>query len=305
MSNSKVLIIGSAAVDLIIQLERLPKPGETIVGGTFAFAYGGKGANQAVGAARLGAEITFVANIGKDDYGDQCISNFVDEGINVDFIDRDADHATAVAFIFVDENGENAIGVASGANMEMSKSTVDAAQSVIVDHKVMLLQLESPMETVRYAAKLGSEAGLPVILNPAPAFPLDSDMLNLIDIITPNETEAEILTGISVTDEDTAKEAAKKLKETGVSNVIITLGAAGAYLLSDTKSMLIPSKKVDSVDTTAAGDAFNGALAYAVAKGEEMEAAVHFANMAGAFAATKLGAQASMPTAAEYAAFVR
>jgi ribokinase len=142
-------------------------------------------------------------------------------------------------------------------------------------------------------------------LNPAPAFPLDNDMLNLIDIITPNETEAEILTGISVTNEDTAKEAAKKLKETGVSNVIITLGAAGAYLLSDTKSMLIPSKKVDSVDTTAAGDAFNGALAYAVAKGEEMEAAVHFANMAGAFAATKLGAQASMPTAAEYAAFVK
>lgn len=305
MSNSKVLIIGSAAVDLIIQLERLPKPGETIVGGTFSFAYGGKGANQAVGAARLGADITFVANIGEDDYGDQCVDNFVAEGINIDYINRDTNNSTAVAFIFVDAKGENAIGVASGANMKLSKTTVDDAKDVITDHKVMLLQLENPMETVRYAAKLGSEAGLPIILNPAPAFPLDNDMRSLIDIITPNETEAEILTGISVTDEDSANQAAKKLKDTGVSNVIITLGADGAYLLSDTKAVLIPSKKVESVDTTAAGDAFNGALAYAVAKGEELETAVNFANMAGAFAATRLGAQASMPTAAEYAEFVK
>jgi ribokinase len=305
MRNSKVLVVGSAAADLIIQLERLPKPGETIVGGTFAFAYGGKGANQAVGASRLGAKITFVANIGEDDYGDQCVNNFINEGINVENINRDANNSTAVAFIFVDSKGENAIGVASGANMELSKTTVDGAKNVISDHKVMLLQLETPMETVRHAARLGSEAGLTVILNPAPAFPLDSDMLSLIDILTPNETEAEILTGISVIDENTANKAAKKLRDRGVSNVIITLGAAGSYLLNDSKALLIPSKKVNSVDTTAAGDAFNGALAYAISKGEAMEEAIKYANMAGAFAATKLGAQSSMPTADEFADFVK
>lgn len=304
MNNSKVLVVGSAGADLILQLDKLPRPGETIIGGKFAFAYGGKGANQAVGAARLGANITFVANVGDDDYGNQCINNFIDEGINVDFINKDPNYPTAVAFIFVDAKGENAIGVASGANMKLSHDTVNSAKSVLTDHRVMLLQLEIPMETVIYGAQMGKNAGLTVILNPAPAFPLPSELMNNLDIITPNETEAEILTGIVVKDETTAKKAATKLKDSGVSNVIITLGAAGSYLLNDSKALLIPSKKVNAVDTTAAGDAFNGALAYAVSKGNDIETAIKYANMAGAFAATKLGAQSSMATADEYDKFV-
>jgi ribokinase len=225
--------------------------------------------------------------------------------MNADYISRDENHSTAVAFIFVDEKGENAIGVASGANMQLSKDTVDAAKGVIDKHAVMLLQLETPLETNRHAAKLGVEAGLMVVLNPAPAFELDSDMLGLIDVLTPNETEAEILTGIEVADEATANQAAKQLQGKGASTVIITLGAAGSYLLTDSKAMLIPSKKVDAVDSTAAGDAFSGALCYALAMGKEIEAAVRFANMAGAFAATKLGAQPSMPAAAELQEFVK
>jgi ribokinase len=305
MDKPSILVIGSAGVDLTVKLKRLPKPGETIVEGSFSFAYGAKGANQAVAAARLGADLTFVANVGTDDYGTQCIERYLEEGMNADYISRDENHSTAVAFIFVDEKGENAIGVASGANMQLSKDTVDAAKGVIDKHAVMLLQLETPLETNRHAAKLGVEAGLMVVLNPAPAFELDSDMLGLIDVLTPNETEAEILTGIEVADEATANQAAKQLQGKGASTVIITLGAAGSYLLTDSKAMLIPSKKVDAVDSTAAGDAFSGALCYALAMGKEIEAAVRFANMAGAFAATKLGAQPSMPAAAELQEFVK
>ncbi|MCD6117797.1 ribokinase [bacterium] len=303
MNKSKIIVIGSAGVDLTVKLERLPKPGETIVGGTFSKAYGAKGANQAVAAARLGGNVTFVANMGADDYRKESIINFQNEGMNTEFITADNEYPTAVAFIFVDKKGENAIGVASGANMNLSVKDVEKAKGVIADHNVMLLQLETPVETNRYSARLGKEFGIMVILNPAPAFPLDEDLLRMIDVLTPNETEAEILTGIKVIDESSAKQAADMLRKKGAANVIITMGAQGAFLLTDVHSGMISSIKIDAVDTTAAGDAFNGALAFALSNGESLKDAVKFANMAGAFAATKLGAQPSMSNREELRKF--
>jgi len=305
MNTPKIVVVGSSNTDMVIKLERLPAPGETIIGEEFLMAAGGKGANQAVAAAKLGGDITFIARVGSDVFGKQAIQNFQNEGINTDFIIADKENASGVALIYVDKKGENTIAVASGANSKLSIEDVKAAEHEIRNADLMLLQLEIPLETVRYAAQLALEAGVKVVLNPAPAKELDETLLRTITILTPNESEAELLTGIKVDDEKSAIRAAEVLKERGVSEIVITMGAKGSFLMRDNKAVLIPTKKIKAIDTTAAGDAFNGALSYALAKKETLDKAVRFANLVGALSATKLGAQPSMPTYDEVIHFTK
>jgi len=303
MNRPKIVVVGSSNTDMVIKLERLPKPGETILGGDFMMVTGGKGANQAVAAARLGGDVTLVARVGADVFGRQALENFKKESINTDFIVMDNKNSSGVALILVDQNGENSIAVASGANNYLSKQDVLAAREVIEQADVMLLQLEIPMETVLFSAKLAQKAGVRVVLNPAPARRLEKELLKLVSVLTPNESETELLTGIKVTDESSALEAARKLQEQGVSNLIITMGPRGSILVQKKKALNIPTKKVEAVDTTAAGDAFNGALAYALAQKKCLEESAQFANRAGALSATRMGAQPSMPTIEELQRF--
>ena len=303
MEKPKIVVVGSSNTDMVIKLGWLPKPGETILGEEFIMAAGGKGANQAVAAAMLGGDVTLVARVGADIFGEQAIQNFQKVGINTDFIITDKENASGVALIYVDKKGENTIAVASGANSKLSKEDVTTAEQKIKSANILLLQLETPLETVQYAARLASEAGVKVILNPAPARELDETLLRTITILTPNESETELLTGIKVDDEKSAIRAAEVLKEKGVSEIIITMGAKGSFLIRDNKAFLIPTKKIKAIDTTAAGDAFNGALSYALAKKEPLDKAVRFANLVGALSATKLGAQPSMPTYDELCSF--
>jgi ribokinase len=296
---SIVVVVGSVNVDLVVTVDRLPAPGETVTGGTFAIHHGGKGANQAVAAARLGAEVVLVAKVGQDMFGDQAVANYQKEGIVTDCILRDPHHATGVALIMVDDQGENLISVASGANHALTPQEIERSAAHIRSADLVMLQLEIPLPVVEYAAKLAAEAGVPVILNPAPAAPLDDALLRRVTYLTPNESEAERLTGIRVEDETTARAAARKLLASGVRYVIVTMGAKGAMVIDGDRSTMIPGYKVEARDSTAAGDAFNGGLACAIARGESLDQAVREASLVGAFSVTRLGAQPSLPTAAE------
>ena len=305
MKPPRVVVVGSSNTDMVVKGDRLPAPGETVVGGSFVMAAGGKGANQAVAAARLGAEVTFVAKVGADVFGDQAIAGYRKEGIVTDFILRDPDHATGVALILVDGKGENLISVASGANHHLGPEDVAKAAPRIRTADVVLVQLEIPMDTVAFAARLASEAGVPVILDPAPApaGPLDASLLRLIAYLKPNETEAERLTGIRVEDETTARRAADKLRAGGVRDTIITLGAKGVFWLGPMGSGFLPGFRVEALDSTAAGDAFSGALACALARGVSLGESVRYASLVGALSVTRLGAQSSLPTADEVRRF--
>lgn len=294
MSDS-IVVVGSSNTDMIVQTPHIPRPGETILGGTFNTAAGGKGANQAVACARAGGEVTFVARVGHDMFGDQALQGFKQDGINVDFVTKDASAPSGVALIIVDDKGENSIAVASGANGNLSVSDVQAAAKAIESAGIVLMQLETPIETIEAAAALAEKHGVQVILNPAPAQPLSDSLLKQISILTPNETEAEMLTGIGVQDEADAEKAAQALIAKGVTSVIITLGAAGAYVHSEAFKGMVSGFKVDPVDTTAAGDTFNGTLAVALAEGKPLAEAVTFANAAAAISVTTLGAQPSAP----------
>jgi ribokinase len=291
----KVLVVGSSNTDMVVQMPRLPAPGETILGGEFVVAAGGKGANQAVAAARLGAQVTFVARIGSDMLGDQSLQNFAADGLVTDFIVRDSVQPSGVALIMVGEGGENMIAVASGANGQLVPSDVAQAEDALKEASVLLLQLEIPMPVVRYSAEIAREAGLTVILNPAPAQDLDVDLLKTISVLTPNATETKILTGILPTEEESAARAANRLFEQGVAMVVITLGEKGAFFAGKNEAGLVPSHSVKAIDTTAAGDAFNGALAVALASERSLEQAVEFANQSAAISVTRVGAQPSLP----------
>jgi ribokinase len=285
----KVAIAGSINVDMILAVTRLPKPGETVLGGEFTSAGGGKGANQAVAAARAGAAVSFVARVGDDPLGHEAIARFDGEGIDTKHIPRDT-APTGVALIFVDAAGENCIGVASGANAKLSAADIDAAREVIAGAKVLLVQLETPAETIAHAIEVAHAAGVTVVLNPAPAQPLPSEVLRMVSVITPNRGEAEALTGMATTEE-----AAARLHAMGVPRVIVTLGREGVFVSEEGQTWRLPAHVVEPVDTTAAGDVFNGALAASLAEGAMLRDAVRFANAAAALSVQVLGAQPSVP----------
>jgi len=292
---TKILVIGSSNTDMVIKTKKLPAPGETILGGTFLMNPGGKGANQAVAAARLGGKVRFIAKRGNDLFGNQTVGLLMRENIDTDYLVKDPDLPSGVALITVDAAGENSIVVAPGSNGNLIKE--DIPVSVFENEKtdILLLQLEIPMDTVEYSAIAASEQNIKVILNPAPACKLSDNLLKHTWLITPNETEAEILTGVKITDIGTAEKAAVIMQQRGVKNVIITLGETGAYVKSDEFTGLVPGIKVVPVDTTAAGDVFNGALAVAISDGKDLKDAVSFANKAASIAVTRMGAQASAP----------
>lgn len=299
MTKRALIVVGSSNTDMILKMDRIPRPGETIIGGEFVTAAGGKGANQAVAAARAGGQVTFVARVGRDMFGDRAMEGFKADEINVDFVVRDDASPSGVALIFVGANGENSIGVASGANGHLSPQDVLRAKGAFQQAAVLVMQLETPLETVNAAARLGTEAGLRVILNPAPAQPLPDDLLARLFLLTPNESEAQLLTGVAVTDEASAEEAAGILRKRGVRNVIITMGARGALVSGLDGSGFVPGHKVEAVDTTAAGDVFNGALAVALAEGKTLMDAAAFGSAAAAVSVTRMGAQSSVPTRAD------
>jgi ribokinase len=295
MMNSSIVIIGSSNTDMVIKSPHLPAPGETILGGTFFMNAGGKGANQAVAAARLGGKVSFIAKVGNDIFGKQALQHFKKEGIDVSAVFRDKKNPSGIALITVDDHGENCIAVASGANAALMPADIKKSKSKIKSASVLLMQLETPVDTVICASSLAAGNNIKVILNPAPAAVLPDSILKNISIITPNEKEAEMLTGIVVHDIPSAELAAHVLHKKGIATVIITLGAKGALLFHENKFSLIDSPEVNAVDSTAAGDVFNGALAVALSENKSMSDAVKFACKAASISVTRLGAQASAP----------
>ena len=291
----KIVVIGSTNTDMVIKTSHLPLPGETILGGEFLMNPGGKGANQAVAASRLGGDVAFISKTGNDIFGEQSVENLSREGVNTENIVVDPENPSGVALITVDSRAENCIVVAPGSNMTLKPDDIDKAIKQIEMADIVLLQLEIPIETVEYTAQIAFRNEKRVILNPAPAQKLSDSILKTIYILTPNETEAEILTGVKVTNTDTAKKAAQILLKKSVEIAIITMGANGAFVHTNSLSELVPAPEVKAVDTTAAGDTFNGALAVAVSEGFNIREAVQFANKAASIAVTRLGAQASTP----------
>jgi len=304
-NRPKIIVVGSSNMDLVVKSPRIPAVGETILGGDFIMIPGGKGANQAVAAAKLGAEVYFIAKLGHDVFAEQSLANFKKEGVNAKYVVQTKQAPSGVALIMVDENGNNVIVVAPGANQKLSPEDVKKAESDIGSCGAVVAQLEVPLETVEFAGRLANDSGVPFILDPAPAQNLGPEFLKMADVLTPNETEAEILTGKEVTDEDSARTAAEDLLERGARAVILTLGAKGFVLATRDRTEYVSAVNVDAVDATAAGDAFNGALAVGLAQGKTLDDAASFANYVAALSVTKMGAQSSMPTAEEVESFTK
>ena len=284
---------------MVVKAQKLPGPGETVIGDTFLMNPGGKGANQAIAAARLGGSVTFIAKVGNDLFGKQALQQFQREKINTAHVKVDPDNPSGVALIGVDKNGENSIMVASGSNSHLKKIDVEAALEQNSSAGIALIQLEIPIDTVEYAIERCYQKSMKVILNPAPAQKLNLDVLKHLFVITPNESEAELLTGIKITNEGSIMEAAKILLNLGVENVVLTLGSKGAFLFNKTISKIIPAPPVTPMDTTAAGDCFNGALAVALSENFTLEKAIAFACKAASISVTRMGAQSSLPTRKE------
>ncbi len=299
MSDKKIIVIGSSNTDMVIKAGRLPVPGETVIGGKFFMNPGGKGANQAVAAARLGGKVTLVCKTGNDIFGKQSIELFNSEGININCIFSDSKNPSGVALITVDSNGENCIVVASGANASLGPSDIESAKSEIEKGNIVLMQLEIPIETVEYATQMANKKGIKVILNPAPARALSDKLLKSLYAITPNKGEAEMLSGIKVTDWESAKKAARVIKSKGVNIVVITLGSLGALVYEGDIFHQVEAFKVEPIDTTAAGDTFSGALCVAISEGYSIVDSVRFAAKASALTVTKMGAQSSIPFRSE------
>lgn len=294
MSTNRIIVIGSSNTDMVVKSPVLPKPGETILGGTFLMNAGGKGANQAVAAARLGGNVTFVAKVGNDIFGKQSIEGFKKEKINTDFVFTDDEAPSGTALIMVNEEGENCIVVAPGANAQLLPADIQQVKD-LSEAAIILMQLEIPIETIAAVLKIAKANNQKVIINPAPAQKLPDELLNGLFLITPNETEAGLLTGITVVDEATALQAADIFLSKGVQNVVITLGKQGAYFHNKDMKFKIDAPTVKAMDTTAAGDTFSGAIAVAVTEKMEWKQAIQFAVKAASFSVTRMGAQSSVP----------
>ena len=293
--SRKIVVVGSCNTDMVINMDRLPLPGETLLGGKFFMNAGGKGANQAVAAARLGGKVNFVAKVGNDPFGIRSIDQYKAEGIGTKHVVVDKEHPSGVALILVDAHGENSIAVASGANAHLLPEDIDQAKGTIEDCDILLMQLETPMETIEHAAQMAKRAGGKVILNPAPAHSLPESLLANLYMLIANETEAEYISGTRITDMDSVARAADIICHRGVENVVITLGSKGAFIKERDTYHQVPALKVKAVDATAAGDTFCGAVCVALAEGRGIIEAVTFANRAAAVTVTRMGAQSSLP----------
>jgi ribokinase len=294
--RASIAVVGSLNMDLVIRSPRIPRPGETIIGGDLHIVPGGKGANQAVAAARLGARVSMVGRMGQDAFADPLLESLAADGVDRTFVVRDGGAATGVALIVVDDSGENSIVVSSGANMRLSAADIMAAEAAIAAADLLILQLEVPLESVMRSAELARAHGAQVLLNPAPARPLPARLLSMVDVLVPNESEAALLTGLPADADGEAAKAAKALLGSGVEAVILTLGERGALAAREGETEFAPAFAVQPVDTTAAGDAFVAGLAVALAEGKGLREAVRWGNAAGGLATTKLGAQPSLPT---------
>ncbi|ELH8610682.1 ribokinase [Enterobacter asburiae] len=290
-----LVVLGSINADHILNLESFPTPGETVTGNQYQVAFGGKGANQAVAAGRSGANIAFIACTGDDDTGERVRKQLASDNIDIAPVSVVAGESTGVALIFVNAEGENVIGIHAGANAALTTERVEAQRAIIGGAGALLMQLESPVESVLAAARIAHENHTTVVLNPAPARVLSDELLALVDIITPNETEAEKLTGIRVENDDDAARAARALHDKGIGTVIITLGSRGVWASVNGEGRRVPGFKVKAIDTIAAGDTFNGALVTALLEGKRMDDAIRFAHAAAAIAVTRKGAQPSVP----------
>ena len=290
-----ILVFGSINMDLTAYVPKLPQPGETLQGSSYITVPGGKGNNQAVAAARLGADVKFVGRVGTDGFGEEVLQIVSEQNVDTSLVMKDPDHGTGIAVISVDKNAENSIIIISGANFAMDDSDVERASRNMADAKVLMLQLEVPLDACLKAAQAAKEKGVKVVFDPAPAIPLPDEAFKLMDFITPNETETEILTGIRPANQEDASKAAKIFLEKGVGTAIIKLGAKGVYYENKDESGFIPPYKVNPIDTVAAGDAFNGGVAVAISEGKPLAEAVRWGAAAGAIATTRKGALPAMP----------
>lgn len=306
MPNNKknIIVVGSTNTDMVVKTQYFPFPGETVLGGDFFMTQGGKGANQAVAAARLGGAVKFITRLGDDIFGKEALRTLQQESIDISSVQIDENANSGVALITVDENAENSIVVAPGANANLKFSDDDLLRDLFTYDSILLVQLEIPLNTVDYVCASARSKGALVVLNPAPALPLNVGILKNVDIITPNQREATLLSGIDVLDEDSTILAAGKIHDLGPDTVIITLGKKGVYVSENRKGIWIPAVEVEAIDTTAAGDVFNGALVTALADGSKLHDAVKLASRAAALSVTRIGAQSSAPTREELSSFV-
>ncbi|MNZ34827.1 Ribokinase [compost metagenome] len=302
---NRLVVLGSVNADHVLRVPHFPRPGETLTGHSYQVVPGGKGANQAVAAARLGAAVSFIARIGDDAIGRQMKTGFANDGIDVSAVELDDKLPTGIAIIYVSDEGENSIGLSTEANGALDTAMVKRHEAMIAGAHTLLLQLEVPLDSVFEAARLARAHGTRVVLNPAPAQPLSADLLALVDLITPNQTEAELLTGVKVSDEASAAQASARFHQMGIADVMITLGSQGVYCSNAKQQALIPGFRVEAVDTTAAGDTFNGALLAAELAGADFHSAVRFAHGAAALSVTRFGAQSSIPGKQEVDTFLQ
>jgi ribokinase len=292
-----IVVVGSLNMDLVVKVARMPRAGETVPGHDLQTIPGGKGANQAAAAARLGGQVTMVGRVGADAFGPTLLENLKGQGVDASHVTMDGSAATGIAMILVDDDGENSIVISAGANGRVNREDIDRAEGLWSRARLLLLQFEVPLETVAYAAEVAARHQVKVILNPAPARQVSPELLARVNYLVPNETEASFLAGVKVRDVASAEAAARQLLANGVPVVIMTMGEKGALLVTDEQAVHVPARQVTAVDTTAAGDAFIGGLAVALVKGFPLEEAVRYATCAGTLAVTRFGAQTSLPSA--------